>query len=184
MGELMQEFERFEAGGATNPSHEDKLSQFLRELDAKRELKPYTEEEWRELARREGLNDEEAQELIEQAAGWVSEERVDITDQEPSDWPSTRPSDAAAALGLVGAAKVNSPKSNSQICSQCATTHHPSQPCPDDGAGDDEEDENPEEEDCEACGCDNQDCELCDDCEGCDCCCNCDEKPEGEGEAD
>lgn len=90
MGELLDEFKMFSRRHVyENPDGVDDMTAFLQELDAQGRLKPYSEEEWKELGKAKGLSDDQVAELIEQAATWIPKEPEGILEQEPSDWPAT-----------------------------------------------------------------------------------------------
>jgi len=88
MSELISEFKKFQASERDNPdSGGDEISQFLRRLGAEGRLKTYSEEEWAELGKSQGFDDEQTAELVEQAAAWL--EKQEIHPQDKSDWPAT-----------------------------------------------------------------------------------------------
>lgn len=70
-------FKKFEGEGAlenpAGPQGEDDLSAFLRAMSASGDLGSFTEAEWAEFGKSQNLSDDQIAELIEQAAGWVSD---------------------------------------------------------------------------------------------------------------
>jgi len=75
MNPLVSKFEKFNRGlSVKNPPSmrgEDDITSFLRVLDASGEIGKFSEGDWIEFGKREGMSDLEIVELIEQAAGWV-----------------------------------------------------------------------------------------------------------------
>jgi hypothetical protein len=170
MNELMTEFRKFQASEPQNNPDMggDEITQFLRRLSAEGKLKTYTEEEWTELGKNQGLDEGQIAELIEQAAGWL--EQGEIKKEDQADW--------------VGS--INSPEDADRVTGQAQENPE----------GDEEDHEDEGCEGCvEDCDCEDGDeecdCESCETCEEdhkddeeeldyCVCCCDCTEEEEGE----
>lgn len=84
---LFKEFER--SSERRNPSprtKEDDISRFLRFLSATDELETWSEAEWIDFGQREGMDDQEIVELVEQAAGWVEDTSGERGEPETAAW--------------------------------------------------------------------------------------------------
>jgi hypothetical protein len=129
MSELVREFEKFRAEPLPNPGPrgEDEVTTFLRQLDAQRKLRAFSEGEWEALGSHLGLNQEEISELIEQAAGMVAEEQVDISDQDAGAWPGT---DSAREAMSSKPINIGGYSDNPVEC-ECECACECDDPCPD-----------------------------------------------------
>jgi hypothetical protein len=72
MSELQAELDRFMRGARTNPP-EAKMYEFLEVLSEKGKLLDYSEQDWIEAGRSQGLTDDEIASWIETAASWVDD---------------------------------------------------------------------------------------------------------------
>ena len=86
---LVVEFDRFARHyRASNPPTEEPFTAFLREMSAKGKLDEASEEEWIELGRKNGLEDDEIAELVEQAASWLDKSSSSL---QPAAWTGLAP---------------------------------------------------------------------------------------------
>ncbi len=72
MNQLQAELDRFMRGARTNPP-EAKMYEFLEVLSEKGKLLDYSEQDWIEAGRSQGLTDDEIANWIETAASWVDD---------------------------------------------------------------------------------------------------------------